>query len=157
MPGRLKHGRRFVSCTEHVMGRTRRNGRMKNPRFVCTSVALLVGVLAPARAFAQSDSSRQDVQELRKQLNELLLQTSKLQARLSELESTKTAVAATTQAAPSAKPEGTIQSTEPLAQAAPSRQVGEATVTYTIFSEDNVAAARFDNVPLDPKYKGFFH
>jgi hypothetical protein len=34
--------------------------------------------------------------------------------------------------------------------------VGEATATYTTFSEDSVAAARFDNVPLDPNYQGFF-
>jgi hypothetical protein len=34
--------------------------------------------------------------------------------------------------------------------------VGEATATYKEFSEDTLAAARFDNVPLDPKYRGFF-
>jgi hypothetical protein len=135
------------------MGRT---GRMKIPRFAYTAVALLVGVLAPASAFAQSDSSNQNVQELRKQLNELREQMSKLQARLGELESAKATEAATTSAAPSAKLEGTIQSTNPPAQAGPSKQVGQATATYTTFSEDSVAAARFDNVPLDPKYKGFF-
>lgn len=35
--------------------------------------------------------------------------------------------------------------------------MGEATAAYAQFSEDTVAAARFDNIPLDPKYKGFFH
>ena len=138
------------------MGRTLRNGRMKNSRLVYSAVALLVGVLAPASAFAQSDSSNQKVQELRKQLDELREQMSKLQARLGELESNKSAEAGSSPAAPSAKPEGTIESTNPPAQAVPSKQVGEATASYRTFSEDSVAAARFDNVPLDPKYKGFF-
>jgi len=138
------------------MGRTLRNGRMKNSRLVYSAVALLVGFLAPAGAFAQSDSSDQKVQELRKQLDELSEQMSKLQARLGELESNKSAEAGRSPAAPSAKPDGTIESTNPPAQAIPSKQVGEATATYTTFSEDSVAAARFGNVPLDPKYKGFF-
>jgi hypothetical protein len=34
--------------------------------------------------------------------------------------------------------------------------VGEETATYTTFSEDPLAAPRFNNVPLDPKYRGFF-
>jgi hypothetical protein len=92
---------------------------------------------------------------LRKQLDELREQMNKLQARLGELESKATG-AATTPVTPSSNQEGTIQTTQALPQAAPSKQVGEATATYTTFSEDTVAAARFDNVPLDPKYKGFF-
>src|ERR1700758_4774999 len=139
-----------------MMGRTLRNGRMKNARLV-SAVALLAGVLVPSSAFAQSDSSNQNVQELRKQLDELREQMSMLQARLGELESTKSAEVGSSPGAQTAKQEGTIQSTQPLAQAAPSKQLGEATATYTTFSEDNVAAARFGNVPLDPKYKGFFH
>ena len=126
-----------------------------HPRFAYAAVALLAGVLVPATVFAQSDSSNQNVQDLRKQLDELREQMSKLQTRLGELES-KDSEAATAPTAPSAQQQGTIQSSQPPAQAAPSKQVGEATATYTTFSEDGVAAARFDNVPLDPKYKGFF-
>ena len=139
------------------MGRPSRNGRTKNARLVSSALALLVGVSAPASAFAQSDSSNQNVQELRKQLDELREQMNKLQARLGELESTKSAEVGSSPGAPSPKQEGTIQSTQPPAHAAPSKQLGEATATYTTFSEDSVAAARFGNVPLDPKYKGFFH
>lgn len=128
---------------------------MTNPRFVCMAVILFSGILAPAAVFAQSDSSKQNVQELRKQLDDLRQQMDQLQARLSELEGNKAAT--TSPATSSTEQEGTIQSTQPPAQAAPSKQVGEATATFTTFSEDNFAAARFDNVPLDPKYKGFFH
>lgn len=138
------------------MTRMRRTSRMKNPRFKYAAVVLLAGMLAPGGVSAQSDSSNQNVQELRKQLDELREQMSKLQARLGELESGKATEAAAPRATPSVKQEGTIQSTQPPAQAAPSKQVGEATTTYRTFSEDSAAAARFDNVPLDPKYKGFF-
>src|SRR5215813_1212392 len=156
MPRRLEYRWKLVPREELMMGRTRRNGQMKNPRFIYMAVALFTAVLAPTGAFPQSHSSNQNVQELRKQLDELREQMSKLQARLGELESTKSTEAATPPAAPSAMQEGTIQSTHPPAQAAPSKQVGDATATYRTFSEDSFAAARFDNVPLDPKYKGFF-
>jgi DcaP outer membrane protein len=129
---------------------------MKNRRLVCVTAALLSVALLPTAASAQSDSSSQSVQELRKQLDELREQMNKLQARLGELESRKASEVATAPTAPSAKQEGTIETTQPVAQATPSRQVGEATATYTEFSEDTVAAPRFDNVPLDPKYHGFF-
>ena len=129
---------------------------MKNREFVFATVALLAASFIPPRAtLAQSDSN-QKVQELRKQLDELREQLAKLQAQLGEMETGKTAGAATSAVSPSSNQDGTIQSTQPLPQAAPSGQVGEATATYTIFSEDTVAAARYDNVPLDPKYKGFF-
>jgi hypothetical protein len=137
------------------MTRIRGKGSRKNRGSIFVSVALFAGILMPARAFAQSESSNQNVQELRKQLDELREQMNKLQARLGELESKATG-AATTPVTPSSNQEGTIQTTQALPQAAPSKQVGEETATYTTFSEDTVAAARFDNVPLDPKYKGFF-
>src|SRR5437899_12720642 len=123
-------------------------------RTLVLSIALLAGTVFPAQAMAQSDSN-QKVEELQKQLDELRKQMSKLEAQLGELRSKATEAAAPT-AAPPAAQEGTIQATLPQAQAAPSEQVGEATATYTTFSEDSVAAARFNNVPLDPKYHGFF-
>jgi len=129
---------------------------VKNSRLICLTIALLSVAFLPTASSAQSDSSSQTAQDLRKQLEELREQMNKLQARLGELESSKAAEVAAAATAPSAKQEGTIQTTQPLPQAAPSQQVGEATATYTEFSEDTLAAARFDNVPLDPKYSGFF-
>jgi len=128
---------------------------MKNRRLT-VAVALLVTVLGPSRTRAQSDSSTQDVNEMRKQLNELRQQLRQLEARLGELDGRRATEAAVPPAAPSTNQEGTIQSTQAPAQAPPSPQVGRATETYSTFSEDSVAAARFNNVPLDPKYKGFF-
>ena len=130
---------------------------VKKRRLVRLTAVLLSVAFLPAAASAQSDSSNQTAQELRKQLDELREQVNKLQARLGELESSKVPDVGTPASAPSARQEGTIQSTQALPQAPPSRQVGETTATYRQFSEDTVAAARFNNVPLDPKYHGFFH
>jgi DcaP outer membrane protein len=133
-----------------------RVGRMKSRRLLYIAVVLLSGIVVPAAAIAQTDSSNQNVEELRKQLDELRQQMDRLQVRLSEMEGNKPAGTTSPPAGAPIEQEGTIQSTQPPTQAAPSEQVGEETATYTTFAEDSVAAARFDNVPLDPKYKGFF-
>src|SRR5215469_1129547 len=119
-------------------------------------VLMLSLVLNPFRAMAQSDTAKATAQELRQQVNDLQTQLKNVQARLDELENQKEAPAAT--AAPSTSPrqEGTIQATVPPREGTTSPQVGQATVTYQTFSEDSVAAPRYDNIPLDPKYNGFF-
>src|SRR5258708_26844780 len=84
----------------------------------------------------------------------------KIETQLTELKGAKGTPAATPAATPSAAAtsgqEGVIQTAQPPAQGETSKQVGEATATYNEFSEDTLAAARFNNVPLDPKYHGFF-
>jgi hypothetical protein len=107
-------------------------------------------------AFADSDSVNASVTELRQQLDELRDQMARLQAKLSELESSTVPVAESPSTASSVSQNGTIQSTQPLPQGGTSQQVGGQTATYTEFSEDTVAAPRFNNIPLDPKYAGFF-
>ena len=129
---------------------------MRIQRLILLAVALLTAGSMPTIVAAQSDSSNQNVQEMRKQLDELRAQMSKLQARLGELESAKVTEVGAPSSASSAKQEGTIESTQPPLEGKTSPQVGNATATYNQFSEDTVAAARFDNVPLDPKYNGFF-
>lgn len=126
--------------------------QMKRGALVFSVVGSLAGIVFPARAMAQSDS-QQKVEELQKQLDELREQMSKLQAQLGELRAAEGAAPAV---APSVRQEGTIQATKPPLQGQISKQVGEATATYNIVSEDPTAAARFNNVPLDPKYRGFF-
>jgi hypothetical protein len=107
-------------------------------------------------ANAQADSSNQTTQDLLKQLQQLREQMDKIQTRLTELEKEKTSVQAVAATPTPSQNEGTIQTAEPPRQAEPSKQVGNATSTRTQFSEDSTAAARFDNVPLDPKYHGYF-
>jgi len=114
----------------------------------------------PMRAVAQSDTSGQTVDQLSKRIDELRAEMNKLEAQVNNLKSAKSTAPAAAVPAPSAgapaSQEGTIQSSQPLAQGPTSEHVGEATATYQEFSEDTLAAARFNNVPLDPKYKGFF-
>lgn len=119
-------------------------------------MALLTGLFVPASALAQANSSDQNVQQLREQLDELQKQMDKLQARLAELEDSKEGASGNPQAVSPVDQPGTIQSQQPPLKGKTSKQVGEATSTYEEFSEDTEAAARYDNVPLDPKYQGFF-
>jgi hypothetical protein len=135
---------------------------MRTLKVVHLILAFLAASAMPVAIVAQSDSANQDAKELRKQLDELREQMNKVQARLGELESSrsadnsKAAAVPTPSPAPAGKQEGAIEATQPPLQGETSKQVGKATATYTEFSEDIVAAARFDNVPLDPKYSGFF-
>jgi hypothetical protein len=41
-------------------------------------------------------------------------------------------------------------------QPAPSQRIGEATATYQTESQDQLAAPRIDNTPLDPRFPGYF-
>jgi hypothetical protein len=124
-------------------------------------VALVLVALMPTRVVAQSGSSTQETQELRKQLEDMREQMNKMQARLDQLESANVQPSGTQPAANAAVPptpqDGTIQTKRPLPQGPTSPQVGKETSTYQQYSEDNLAAPRYDNVPTDPKYKGFFY
>lgn len=125
--------------------------------------AVLLSAFIPRHVAAQSDSSSQAVDQLSKRLDELRAEMNKIEAQIGELKGVKAtpATPATNatmapSAAASSSQEGTIQTTQPPAQGPTSKQVGEATATYKQFSEDTLAAARYNNVPLDPKYRGFF-
>jgi hypothetical protein len=111
--------------------------------------------LSTFRAFAQSDSAA-TAQELRQQVNDLQRQLKIVQTRLDDLENQKAPPASNeTQNKPSSQ-EGTAQASKSPLQGTTSPQVGEATTIRNTFSEDSLAAARYNNIPLDPKYNGFF-
>jgi outer membrane DcaP-like protein len=138
---------------------------MSRYRSVLLITAVLVVALIPVRVAAQSNNSNQAIDQLSKRLDELRAEMNKIEAQLSELKAAKGIPAANVTAAPSAEPpstaasssqQGTIQTAQAPAQGPTSRQVGQATATRNTFSEDSLAAARFNNVPLDPKYHGFF-
>jgi DcaP outer membrane protein len=127
-------------------------------RYSCFSLAfvLLISGIVPACVCAQSQSTseNQTTQELQKELEQLRVQMNKVQAQLEELQTER---AASTQTAPVPPPSsGATESTKPPLQGPTSKHVGAATSEQTEFNEDAEAAARYDNVPLDPKYAGFF-
>jgi hypothetical protein len=136
-------------------GRPREEEAM--PRAVLGYLPLLIlAFFNSVPAAAQTESSNQTTQELRQQLDQLQEQLNKVQAKLDELDSQKSA--SSQNPPPTATPtqEGTTKVPLILEQNATSPQVGQATSTYNTFSEDSEAAARYNNVPLDPKYSGFF-
>src|SRR5262245_42786890 len=105
----------------------------------------LLALLVPTGAQAQGPLPETEISELQKQLQEMRAQMEKLQNRISEMESAK------------ANPAGAAQvALQPVPQGPTSPHLGEATSNYDTFSEDPVAAARYNNVPLDPKYHGYF-
>ena len=133
---------------------------MKIRRPYLFAIMFLAAAMLPARALPQAQPSSSEAQELRKLLEAMSAQMSKMQAEIDELKGTKATAppsqAATAPTTPPTRQNGTIQTAEPPRVGPTSRHVGEATADYREFSEDTVAAARFNNVPLDPKYHGFF-
>jgi DcaP outer membrane protein len=129
---------------------------MKNRGLTCLVVVLIASWPFLPPASGQSERTSPSPEELHKQLDELRVRITNLQAQLHEIENGKKSSAPQALSAQSADREGTIQTSDPPPQSKPSQRVGEATATYKQFSEDTVAAPRFDNVPLDPKYHGFF-
>lgn len=128
-------------------------------------LGLMLGM--PASVPAQSDSTNaQKIQALQKQLDDMKAQMESIQTQILEL--SKTAVPSPANAPPpatSAAAQATAtsvpQQENPAAQAAalgvvPKRQVGQATATYQTDSQDQIAAPRVDNAPLDPRYPGYF-
>jgi hypothetical protein len=124
------------------------------------AVILLAAAMLPARALPQAQSSATEAQELRKLVEEMRAQMNRMQAEIDHLKGTEALAppsqAATAPTTPQTRQNGTIQTAEPPRVAPTSEHVGGATASYREFSEDTFAAARFNNVPLDPKYHGFF-
>lgn len=127
-------------------------------RFSLSLILFLLLGVAPVSVRAQSGSDN-ETQELQKELQQLRDQMQRLQARLDQLQAQQKQAppnAPASQTPPPPSTSGAIESTAPPLQGPTSKQVGEATSTYTEYNEDTQAAARYDNVPLDPKYAGFF-
>jgi len=125
-------------------------------------LAMLAGAaVAPGRALAQSSQTDEN-QELREIIKQMRDQMKEMRAEIDELKAAKAQTppaqptTAPTPPAPSAQKETSIESTQPPAQGPTSAEVGAETASHQEFAEDKVAAARFNNVPLDPKYSGFF-
>ena len=101
-------------------------------------------MLAPSNCMGQSNQA-QTTQELCQRLDELRTQMaaqtkliSTLQARIDEIERTKPPAAVEEQAPPPPSPL--------------SHQAGETTSGYQTFAQDQAAAPRVDNAPLDPTH-----
>jgi DcaP outer membrane protein len=130
-----------------------------DPIKLVRSFGLLV-LLVSVGGHAQTTANGAQVEELRTQLNELRKQISVIESKLDAIETSSASAPASpspsTAAATVLPQEGTIQTVQPMPPGPVSDHVGEQTRDYRTFSEDPFAAARLNNVPLDPKYRGFF-
>jgi DcaP outer membrane protein len=119
----------------------------------------LAVLLVSLAGHAQTSANGTEVEELRKQLDELRKQMSTIQSKLDAMEPSSANPAATSSSsAPAATSpqEETIKTGQAIPPGQVSDHVGEQTRDYRTFSEDDLAAARLNNIPLDPKYRGFF-
>lgn len=124
-------------------------------------------LLAPTAIFPQtSDSQSTEINTLQKQLQSLQSQMADVQAQLARLSEHNNNSSATTEssaqgtsAGAQGTSAGTQSSTGELAEKL-NQQVkhenGEGVDTRETFSQDEQAAARLDNAPLDPDYPGYF-
>ncbi len=133
---------------------------MKMQTLLLVVAALLFVSVIPMRAMAQSQTSNDETQQLRKLVEQMQAKMNKMQDEIDQLKGAKPETPSNqptvTPVIPPTQEEGGIQTSQPPLQGAASEHVGDATKQYREFAEDKVAAPRFDNVPLDPKYHGFF-
>jgi hypothetical protein len=138
---------------------------MNLPRVSVSTFLLALFVFIPTNLRSQSNSQDADkIQALQKQLDGMKAQMQNLQAQILELSSAAGRPPTTVTTTPTGPSQTTVTATaqeEGAAQAAelklvPKRQVSPATASYQTDSQDQIAAPRIDNAPLDPRYPGYF-
>jgi cell division protein FtsB len=132
---------------------------MKELRALILLLFVFLFVAAPYRSYAQSTAAKgPDVEALQRQLDALQQHVEELQSQIKKLEATDSAAQPAT-GQQQAKGQNTQQETKgsDASQEIKTRQAaGKATLTYQTDSQDQIAAPRYDNAPLDPKYPGYF-
>jgi hypothetical protein len=126
-------------------------------------LAALVAMSAKSPAQLPS-SNAQKIQNLQTQLDEMKAlmekQMENLQAQIRDLSQAEQVASATALPSIGTANLAPVQQPSPAAaqtpQPAPSQRIGEATATYQTESQDQLAAARIDNTPLDPRFPGYF-
>lgn len=115
--------------------------------------------LALSSGMARAQSSDTDVDSLKKQLERLQNQMMELQSQIAKLSEQHKAVdngnslAQQSSGNTQSSAKGEIE--EQLNKQA-NHEIGEAVQTYETYSQDQQAAPRIDNAPLDPDYPGYF-
>jgi cell division protein FtsB len=121
----------------------------------------LAGVLfwALSSGVASAQSSETDLNALNKRLESLQNQITDLQAQIANISEQNKAVSTgnsfAQQRSGNAPSSGKEEIEEELNKQA-KHELGEAVETYETFSQDQQAAPRVDNAPLDPNYPGYF-
>jgi hypothetical protein len=112
----------------------------------------------PSWTYGQTTAKETDAQALQQQVDALKTQIADLEDKIKNLTSTGPATPGSP-GAQQAKPADAQQGPKPseAAKELKTEQTeSKATADYRMFSEDEQAAARYDNVPLDPRYPNYF-
>ena len=125
----------------------------------------------PPKDTSNKDTKETEVQALQHQLDALQSQVADLQSQIKKLTSNNSNTqsgAGEQQAQGSDKSQSsqasqntqgadqTGKTSDAAKELGPGQGVGKATEEYRLNSQDQEAAARYDNAPLDPKYPGYF-
>ena len=132
---------------------------------ICLVFSVFVALPSWIRAQAPV-TTEPDVQALQRQLDALRAQVADLQSQIKKLTSTDSASqGSSSSAVQDSSGAQQTKSTDAQQETKPSeasqeikteQAAGKATLQYQTNSQDEVAAARYDNAPLDPKYPGYF-
>jgi hypothetical protein len=121
-------------------------------------VFLVSFAVLPSCIRGQEPAKDTDAQALQQQVDVLKRQVADLESQISKLAPTGSTTPdnAGPQPATSGGPQQTGKTSEAAKELKTEQSVGAATAQYQMYSEDQEAAARYDNAPLDPRYPNYF-
>ena len=150
----IEHGFAVVRWERHFMDHSSTTKRL----VYCSILLLLLAVSPAVYGQAAQTASAEQIQALQKKLDALQSQMTEVQGELQRLsggtappthepEDLSAAIAAEQQ----------NEKSKVEAELTPKTiELGKATATYRIFSQDPFAAPRINNEPLDPRFPGYF-
>jgi hypothetical protein len=125
---------------------------MSYSRFPFIGFVIILVVGLPTGSFSQDTNANADkIQVLQKQLDEMKSQMASVQAQITELSGGKSVG----KQASADEHTGAAEAAA-LNLVSGKQEVSQATATYQTNSQDEVAAPRVDNAPLDPRFPGYF-
>ena len=112
----------------------------------------------PSWIYGQTAANQTDAQALQQQVDALKTQIADLEDKINNLTSTGPATPGNSgaQQAKGADAQQGVKPSEAAKELKTEQTESKATADYKLFSEDEQAAARYDNVPLDPRYPNYF-
>jgi hypothetical protein len=112
----------------------------------------------PSWIYGQTAANQTDAQALQQQVDALKTQIADLEDKIKNLPSTGSAAPESSgaQQAKGADAQQGAKTSEAAKELKTEQTESKATADYKLFSEDEQAAARYDNVPLDPRYPNYF-
>ena len=136
------------------------NHSIRAKRLACSSMFLLTLAVSPA-AYGQAGptASAEQIQALQKKLDALQSQMVEVQGELQRLSGSSGPPPARemTDIKSEIQAEQKSETSQVETELTPKKiELGNATVTYRVFSQDPLAAPRINNEPLDPRFPGYF-